>query len=130
MPPPTLPQAGGTAFDATDGGVWISNGMLLAKAAADSCKVLVPAFAPPLATPSSVVTGLALNQSNGTLFISENYPPAITTLKRPIPLFGARCFSGAVPAQLQIGGLATSDLPTATCWATTTWWRGWRCRTW
>ena len=104
------PAAGGTAHDSRSGSVWVSNGALLARFELD-CKASCPAVpAPSLIGPNAFVTGLACNERQGILFMTQ-HPPAITTLKATCPVpQGTTCRPTYVPTGHVIGGAATSDL--------------------
>ncbi|MBK8980093.1 MAG: hypothetical protein IPM29_29690 [Planctomycetes bacterium] len=74
MPPaPAIsPWIGGTAYDANSRGVWISNGLMIARVdARNACTVQCPAVPMPNTSPNNPVTGLAYYEPTDTLWVTD-----------------------------------------------------------
>src|SRR5262249_38171124 len=73
--PPALPQpyAGGSGWDPTRNGLWISNGALLAEVNPDTCAHICPPIPAPLVSPNAVVTGLEVVESLNQLWMLDSF---------------------------------------------------------
>jgi hypothetical protein len=113
--PPMLPAvnrvAGGTAYDATRGGVWISNGTSIGVFDANTCATDCQPSTVPLPA-NAVVTGLAVNERARTLLISDSGNRIHQfALRCPLSVSQAPCDVGpALPPGHVIGGLACDDV--------------------
>lgn len=74
LPPPaaSFPWVGGTAYDSDTRGVWVSNGLLIAKVDPRSaCAPECPVLPMPNTTPNNPVTGLAYYEPTRTLYVTD-----------------------------------------------------------
>lgn len=109
------PAAGGSAYDPTRGGVWISDGTMIACSDPDDCRYLCPPL--PLPLPRAFVSGLAVNEIRGRLVVSDT-ASMIHVYPLSCPL-GAPLFScpASVPSGHTIGGIATADVLDLVIWS-------------
>lgn len=68
---PLPPWAGGTAWDPTTRGAWITNGLVLARID-DNCNYQCPPMPLPFASPNVVVTGLEVVESLSQLWMTDS----------------------------------------------------------
>ena len=103
--------AGGTACDATNGGVWVTNGLVIGEFDPDACRTLCTPFPIPGMSPNVVATGLAYNENTAQMFVSDS--------QNNIHVFKIACGAMTQLSSCQtwpvsagnptIGGIATSD---------------------
>jgi hypothetical protein len=109
IPPIPSPFAGGTAFNALDSTVWLTNGVVIGSFDADTCAVICPLAAVGGMPAGAVATGLAVNERNRSIYISDSMAGIqVRPVACPLPP-GPRCVVFGVPATHTIGGLAYSD---------------------
>ena len=111
LAPATIRSAGGTAYDATRGAVWVSNGALLQAVDPVACRVLCPPRPLP-GVAASRITGLAINEDQGVLVVT-NTANVISQyeLACPIATLKSRCdATSSLPLGHTIGGIATDDV--------------------
>lgn len=71
-PPATSPWVGGTAYDSNTRGLWVSNGLLIAKVdPRNACAPQCPVLPMPNTTPNNPVTGLAYYEPTNTLYVTD-----------------------------------------------------------
>lgn len=71
-PPAGFAWVGGTAYDSNTRGVWISNGLLIAKVdARNGCTPQCPVLPAPNTTPNNPVTGLAYHEPTNHVYITD-----------------------------------------------------------
>ncbi|MEM7203763.1 MAG: hypothetical protein AAF628_26100 [Planctomycetota bacterium] len=68
MPPPI----GGTAYDATIGAVWVSNGPAIQAVDPDSCRIVCPPHVLPGVGTGVQITGLAINEFARALIVADD----------------------------------------------------------
>lgn len=102
--------AGGTAFDATVGGVWVSNGIEIVLVDGESCRELCPPQR--LLADRAFITGLAVYEPGRQLVVTDSanrvhlYP-----LDCPLPARPQTCSLAAqLPANHTLGGVAVDDV--------------------
>lgn len=114
LPPPPTPNAGGTAYDASLAAVWETTGLIIGLFDPNTCAPICPPFPISPLINNNVATGLALNESTRTLWVSDNtnriyqFGRAVTAPCNLIPI--TSCPTPFIPAGMTIGGLATSDV--------------------
>lgn len=109
LPAPTTREAGGTAYDPRTGGVWISDGTVLAKVDPDTCRYQCPPIQAPV-TAGSVVTGLAMQESHNRLFIVDSAGVMTTAFVRDCVTVLSRCrISVSLPQDHWFSGLAVDE---------------------
>lgn len=111
FPATTARVAGGTAYDAILGAVWVTNGTTIAAYDSRGCRTVC---APqPLVLPNdAVATGLAVNERARVMVVTDStnvvhqYP-----LSCPLGASTVRCsLAAALPVGHVIGGVATDDV--------------------
>jgi len=110
LPGATQRWAGGTAYDASRGGVWVSNGAQLMLLGAEDCAVLCPPSTFPGVAASEVLTGLAMNESTGVLFALTSQGRLIRAHNTCPPTFIDACNTGLSPTNsAATSGLAVDE---------------------
>ena len=107
--PATAGPVGGTAYDATKAGVWVSNGPTFGQFDPLTCAVLCPLTAAP---PGSTITGLAVHERDRVLLMTTTTKTLFEmslTCPLPSPMTGCD-LAPLVPARHFIGGLAVDDV--------------------
>lgn len=104
--------SGGTAYDPTAGGTWITNGTKLGLVTESSCSVLCQNMNVPGISTAAVATGLAYNEITKTLFVSDDQNLIHTVAVAGCTLtVTTSCQTWPVSANNPtIGGLATDDI--------------------
>lgn len=102
------PFAGGTAYDAANGGVWISDGKQLLRVDGN-CNIQCPPSTPPIGT-NLVVTGLAVSETTGTLWLTDS-GNIISELTTACPPTGIRRCATGIPTSptASLTGIAVDD---------------------
>lgn len=109
------PAAGGTAYDPTRGGVWISNGTMVACTSPDDCRYLCPPAL--LAGSRAFVSGLAVDEIRTRLWLTDTANEIHAyELRCPLTLPLTSC-TASVPARHTIGGIATADVEGLVIWS-------------
>ncbi len=109
LSPRLLPYEGGTAYDASAGGVWVAtSGPEIAQYDPDTCATLCPPTVPAGAAWGHV-TGLATDERSGTLYLSDEMNRIYTLDAACPPAVTGGCLA-AVPVGHLIGGLAVDDV--------------------
>ncbi len=100
--------SGGTAWDATRGGVWITNGTDLMCVDGESCRTICKIHRP-LTTRASI-TGLAVNERMRVMVVTDSLNNIHQfKLDCPIATLVSSC-RAKVPSGHTIGGVATDDI--------------------
>jgi len=105
--PPVLPYAGGTAYDSVLGEILVSDGFRIIHVDPDTCSTVCGPYQPPITT-SSVVTGLAMDEVQKVLWISDSSNTLSKTTGCPATLVSS-C-KMAMPVGYTVAGLASDDL--------------------
>ena len=105
--PPVLPYAGGTAYDSVLGQILVSDGFRIIHVDHDTCSTVCGPYQPPITT-SSVVTGLAMDEVQKVLWISDSSNTLSKTTGCPATLVSS-CRM-AMPVGYTVAGLASDDL--------------------
>ncbi len=74
LPPPAagFPFVGGTAYDSKTRGVWVSNGLQIAKVdPRNACQPQCPVLPMPNTSPNNPVTGLAYHEPSNTVYVTD-----------------------------------------------------------
>lgn len=109
--PAPAPFAGGTAHDATDGGTWVTDGLVLAKVdSRNQCNVICPPQPVPFLAAGVFATGLAYDEQTGQLFmtLSNNIVHTFQVQGCALNLV-ARCIF-PLPQGHVLTGIATDDV--------------------
>jgi hypothetical protein len=111
MPPAVAqPYAGGTGFDPTRNGVWVSNGPLLAEYDAATCVPRCPPAQAPLLSPSAVVTGLEVVESLNQVWMLDSIGNVYRLSNACPPVVISMCNTGlTLTATNATGGLAVDE---------------------
>lgn len=122
VPVPPSPIAGGTAYDANRGAVWMTNGFVLGMFDPLNCAPLCPPFALGPILGNALATGLALNENKGIMFLSDNMD-RIHVLKPACPMLPGNVCSlvGVLPAGYKVGGIASDDVNSLLFYAASDW---------
>ena len=109
---PTAANAGGTAYDATRGVVWIANGLLLEAVDPVSCRVVCGPQSLPATGAGVRITGLAVVEAAGVMLVAASDNSILEyRLACPISTLVRRCdATPALPSGHSIGGIATDDV--------------------
>jgi hypothetical protein len=71
-PPASTPFVGGTAYDSGSRGLWVSNGLVIAKVdPRNACAPQCPVLPMPNTTPNNPVTGLAYYEPANTVYVTD-----------------------------------------------------------
>lgn len=101
------PASGGTAFDATRKGVWITSGKVISLVDPVNCKTLCRALLPI----AGDATGLAMYEPKRILLIPSTAGIIYTVLATCPPRLLSRCsLKGVIPAGWTVGGIAVDDV--------------------
>ncbi len=112
FPAPFAADAGGTAYDPIHSGVWISDGRMIARVAADSCDYQCRPTPYPGSVTNAYVTGLAFRESRGQLFILDSVGQLTVVVERNCQLsVVSRCrIASSFPTVAHWGGLAVDEV--------------------
>jgi hypothetical protein len=99
------PFAGGAAFDMNLGGLWVSNGTLVALMDPETCRPLCVPFPAPV---EGMVSGIAVNERAGLVFVSTT-SNLIYAFQDQCPWPPAAPCQVPFPAGFVVGGLACND---------------------
>jgi hypothetical protein len=105
-------RAGGTAYDATRSGVWVTNGLQLACVEPGACRALCAPHTPPGVDASAQLSGLACDEARGLLYGTTTANTLIVwRLECPITNVVQRCsLANVIPPGWFVGGIAVDDV--------------------
>ncbi len=116
-------RTGGTAYDATRGAVWVSNGTQLACVDATTCRVICAPHTPPDTGATAQITGLAVYEPKGLLLATTTANTLLAwQLDCPIRTVVSRCsLANVIPNTHTVGGLAVDDLSGSVFYGASSW---------
>ena len=111
LPPAApLPYPGGTAWDPTRNGIFVSTGQLIAEVDENTCNYICPPVVAPTSSPNALVTGLEYCESLNQIWILDSFGVLTQCAIGCPPVPVASCNTGLpLLANASTGGLAVDE---------------------